>query len=95
LSDDLTAHGIIFIENVEMDRVFYWLTLSEESGPLIAEGCITGSENLMRNIEAGERVVLQFDDGPSFSVMTDGGTGGSRWVRLYLLEAVQPLRDDK
>jgi hypothetical protein len=95
MSDDLTAHGMILIGNAETDRVFYWLTLSDGPGTLVAEGCITGSEDLMRKIEVSERVVLQFDDGPSFSVMADGGTGGSRWVRLYLLEAAQPLRAEK
>ncbi|MDB5657310.1 MAG: hypothetical protein JWQ94_4923 [Tardiphaga sp.] len=95
MSDDLTAQGMIFIGKVGTDRVFYWLTLSDEPGTLVAEGCITGSEDLMRKIEVSEHVVLQFDDGPTFSVTTDGGTGGSRWVKLYTIEAVSIPRPDK
>ena len=92
MTDDLTNNGTIFIANVETGRVFYWLTLIEEPGPLIAEGCITGSESLMLAIEAADRVTLQFHEGPMFSVTTDGGTGGSRWVRLYVETAeARPL----
>ncbi|MDB5505348.1 MAG: hypothetical protein JWR89_5250 [Tardiphaga sp.] len=75
----------ILIGADEAGKVFYWLSLAEEAGPVVAEGCITGSEELMQQIEAAEQVRLQFDDGPVFSVATDGGTGGTRWVRLMTL----------
>jgi hypothetical protein len=85
MSDNLTDHGTIFIGQTEVGKVFYWLSLAEEAGSVVAEGCITGSEDLMQRIEAAEQVRLQFDDGPVFAVVTDGGAGGTRWVRLMTL----------
>lgn len=84
MTDDLTNNGTIFIADIETDRVFYWLSMVQDPGPLIAEGCITGSEKLMQAIEAAETVALQLHEGPVFALTTDGGTGGSRWVRLYV-----------
>jgi len=85
MTDNLTANGTIFIGATEAGQVFYWLSLAEEPGPVVAEGCITGSEALMQQIEESEQVRLQFDDGPVFGVLTDGGSGGSRWVRIMKL----------
>jgi hypothetical protein len=82
MTDNLTANGTIFIGSTEVGQVFYWLSMEEEPGPVVAQGCITGSEELMQRIEGAEQVRLQFDDGPVFAVITDGGTGGTRWVRL-------------
>jgi hypothetical protein len=85
VGDNLTDNGTVFIGADEAGRVFYWLSLAEEAGPVVAEGCITGSEELMQQIEAAEQVRLRFNDGPVFAVVTDGGTGGSRWVRLMTM----------
>lgn len=85
MTDDLTANGTIFIGSTEVGKVFYWLSLEMAPGPVVAEGCITGSEELMQKVEAAEQVRLQFDDGPIFAVVTDGGAGGTRWVRLMSL----------
>ena len=85
MSGNLTDNGTIFIGAEEAGKVFYWLSLEEEPGPVVAEGCITGSEELMQRIEAAPEARLQFDAGPIFNVVTDGGSGGSRWVRLLKL----------
>ena len=85
MGDNLTDKGTIFIGTNEVGQVFYWLSLAEEAGPIVAEGCITGSEDLMQRIERSEQVRLRFDDGPLFALVTDGGTGGTRWVRLMTL----------
>lgn len=85
MSDDLANDGKIFIGDSEVGTVFYWLSISEEPGPLVAEGCISGSEEFMQKIERSEQVKLLLDDGPLFSLVTDGGTSGTRWVRLFRL----------
>jgi hypothetical protein len=85
MSDDLANDGKIFIGGAEAGTVFYWLTMVEEPGPVIAEGCISGSEDFMQTIAASEQVRLQLDDGPTFALVTDGGATGSRWVRLFKL----------
>lgn len=84
MTENLTDRGTIYIGAVEAGTVFYWLSLEEEPGPFVAEGCITGSEELMRRIDTAEQVRLRFDDGPVFAIVTDGGKDGSRWVRLMV-----------
>jgi hypothetical protein len=83
MSTDLTENGMIFIADVEAGRVFYWLTLQDQPGALVAEGCITGSEELMKRVEQSCQVKLEFAGGAIFSLITDGGTGGTRWVRIF------------
>jgi outer membrane protein assembly factor BamB len=85
MSDDLANDGTVLIGDTEAGTVFYWLTLVEEPGSTIAEGCISGSEEFMQRIASAEQVKLRLDDGPTFSLVTDGGAGGSRWVRLFKL----------
>lgn len=85
MADNLTDNGTVLIGNTEVGKVFYWVSLEQEPGPVVAEGCITGTEELMLQIEAAEQVRLQFDDGPVFGVVTDGGNNGTRWVRLFKL----------
>jgi hypothetical protein len=51
LTDDLSGDGMIIIDGVETEAVYYWLTVSPEQGPVIAEGSITGSEQLMKQLK--------------------------------------------
>jgi hypothetical protein len=83
MTDDITDDGTIFIGDTEAGKVFYWLTLTEEVGPLVAEGCISGSEEFMNRIARSQQVRLQLENGPTFALITDGGATGSRWVRLF------------
>jgi hypothetical protein len=83
MSSDLTENGTIFIADIEAGSVFYWLTLQDQPGSLVAEGCITGSEELMKRIAQSRQVKLEFAGGAIFSLITDGGAGGTRWVRLF------------
>ncbi|MGM4906874.1 hypothetical protein AB8B21_02565 [Tardiphaga sp. 866_E4_N2_1] len=85
MSDNLTNDGTIFINDVEAGTVFYWLTLVEEPGSVIAEGCISASEEFMLQIAGSERVKLQLDDGPTFALEIEGGASGTRWIRLSKL----------
>ena len=85
MTDDITDNGTIFIGESEAGKVFYWLTLAEEVGPLVAEGCISGTEEFMERIDKSQQVRLQLENGPAFSMITDGGASGSRWVRLFNL----------
>jgi hypothetical protein len=85
MSDNLTNDGTVFIDGVQAGTVFYWLTLVEEPGSIIAEGCISASEELMLRIAASEQVKLQLDDGPTFALEIEGGASGTRWIRLSKL----------
>jgi hypothetical protein len=85
VSSDLASDGVIFIGNLEIGTVFYWLSVDDEQSTVVAEGCITGTEDLMQRVENSEQVRLQLDDGPTFALVTDGGANGSRWVRLFAL----------
>ena len=83
MTHDITDDGTIFFGDTKVGKVFYWLTLTEEIGPLVAEGCISGSEEFMDRIAKTQQVRLQLENGPIFSLVTDGGATGSRWVRLF------------
>ncbi len=85
MSDNLTNDGIVFIDGVQAGTVFYWLTLVEEPGSVIAEGCISASEEFMLRIAASEQAKLQLDDGPTFGLEIEGGASGTRWIPLFKL----------
>jgi hypothetical protein len=67
MSTDLNENGTVFIGDLAVGRVFYWLTLQDEPGLFVAEGCITGSEDLMKRIESARQVKLEFEGGAIFS----------------------------
>ena len=81
LADDLSGDGTIIIDGVETESVYYWLTVSPELGPVIAEGSITGSEQLMKKLKTAEAVKLTLSEGPSFTLKCEGGRKGVRWVK--------------
>ena len=48
-TDDLSGEGIAIIDG-RNEKAFYWLTVSPEAGPVLAEGAISGTEQLMRRV---------------------------------------------
>lgn len=82
---DLSDNGFVYIGDAPIGEVFYWLSLDTEPGPVVAEGSISGSEEMMRQIQAAQQVRLVLHDGPVFSLVPDGGSSGTRWVRLFAL----------
>jgi hypothetical protein len=85
--DVICGNGRIVLDGggVE-DTVFYWLTISDEPGELVAEGSITASEDLLRKLKKAERATLALEDGPPLVLKCEGGRNGVRWVKA--------LRDD-
>lgn len=81
LTDDLSGDGMIIIDGVETETVYYWLTVSPEQGPVIAEGSITGSEQLMKQLKTAQAIKLMPFEGPSFNLKCEGGRKGVRWVK--------------
>jgi hypothetical protein len=87
MADVISGNGRIVLDGggVE-DTVFYWLTISDEPGELVAEGSITASEDLLRKLKKAERATLALEDGPPLVLKCEGGRNGVRWVKA--------LRDD-
>jgi hypothetical protein len=56
--DDLTGDGMIIIDGVETETVYHWLTVSPVAGPVIAEGSITGSEQLLKKVKGAGATLL-------------------------------------
>lgn len=81
LADDLSGDGMIIIDGVETEGVYYWLTVNPEQGPIIAEGSISGSEQLMKKLKSADAVKLMLFEGPSFTLKCHGGRNGVRWVK--------------
>lgn len=46
MPNDLSGNGTITISGAEVGAVFYWLSILEEAGPVVAEGSISGSEEV-------------------------------------------------
>jgi len=80
--DVICGNGRIVLDGggVE-DTVFYWLTISDEPGELVAEGSITASEDLLRKVKKAERATLALEDGPPLVLKCEGGQNGVRWVK--------------
>ena len=55
MDDELTGDGMLILDGENIATVYYWLTVVPEPGAIIAEGSITGSEDLMRKGEEGDR----------------------------------------
>ncbi len=56
-TDDLIGEGTIIIDG-RNERVSYWLTVSPEGDPVLAEGSISGSERLIRSLINARNVKL-------------------------------------
>ncbi len=80
-TDELTGDGLIIIDGLGVGTVYYSMTLSAEAGGLIAEGSITGSEELMSRVTGADRPRLALEDGPVVMLDCAGGDHGIRWVR--------------
>jgi hypothetical protein len=79
---DVSGNGTITIDGVVVqDVVFYWLTITEEPGELVAEGSISGSEELMRKIKTARHVTLAPESGPAVALRCAGGRNGVRWIK--------------
>jgi hypothetical protein len=81
MMDDLSGDGVIIIDGVEFETVFYWLTMVPIPGPVVAEGSISGSEDVMRKIKRSKAAKLVLVDGPTVMIECLGGKSGVRWVK--------------
>ncbi|MEH2543270.1 hypothetical protein V1278_003705 [Bradyrhizobium sp. AZCC 1577] len=83
--DDLIGEGLVVIDG-RNEKVSYWLTVSPEAGPVVAEGSITGPERLMRSVRKAKRVKLALGDGPVVTLKCQGGSGDVQWVKALMAE---------
>ena len=81
MNDELTGDGMIILNGASIGTVYYWLTVVAEPGAVIAEGSISGSEDLMKRIKRSTAPKLQLADGPTVILRCYGGRGGVRWVK--------------
>jgi hypothetical protein len=82
MPDVITGNGRIVLDGdgVE-DDVFYSLTISDEPGKVVAEGSISGSEDLLRKVKKAQQATLALEDGPPLALKCVGGRNGVRWVK--------------
>jgi hypothetical protein len=81
MNDELTGDGMLILDGESIATVYYWLTVVPEPGTVIAEGSITGSEDLMKKIKSAAAAKLALVDGPTVILKCYGGRGGVRWVK--------------
>jgi hypothetical protein len=82
MADVISGNGrIVLDDNGLEDAVFYWLTISDEPGKLVAEGSISASEDLLRKVKKAQRATLAPEDGPPLALKCMGGRNGVRWVK--------------
>jgi hypothetical protein len=81
IPQELSGDGMIIIDGQNVETVYYWLTVVPEAGPVIAEGSISGSEEVMRKIKHAKVAKLTLSDGPTVALQCHGGRNGTRWVR--------------
>jgi hypothetical protein len=74
LADVISGNGRIVLDGSGVeDPVFYWLTMSDKPGKLVAEGSISASEDLLRKIKKAKRATLALEDGPPLALKCEGG----------------------
>ena len=82
MADVISGNGTILLDGSGVeDAVFYWLTISDEPGNLVAEGSISASEDLLRKVKKANRATLALEDGPPLALKCVGGRNGVRWVK--------------
>jgi hypothetical protein len=81
MDDELTGDGMLILDGENIATVYYWLTVVPEPGAIIAEGSITGSEDLMRRVKKATAAKLVLANGPTVVLRCYGGRGGVRWVK--------------
>ncbi|MEO6782211.1 MAG: hypothetical protein ABI196_15120 [Bradyrhizobium sp.] len=72
---------MIVLDGDMVETVYYWLTIKPEPGSVIAEGSISGSEDVMKKIKNAKTTKLTLMDGPTFTLRCHGGKNGTRWVK--------------
>jgi hypothetical protein len=80
-TDEIRGDGMIVIDGEIVETVYYWLTVVPKAGPVIAEGSISGSENVMKKIKKAKTLKLILLDGPTVALRCHGGKNGTRWVK--------------
>ena len=82
MADVISGKGTVVLDGSEVeDPVFYWLTIADEPGKLIAEGSISASEDILRKVKKAQRATLALEDGPPLVIKCHGGRDGVRWVK--------------
>jgi hypothetical protein len=81
--DDLIGEGTVIIDGLN-EKVSYWLTVSPEAGLVLAEGSISGPEQLMRRVSKARKVKLALGDGPVVTLECEGGSGDEQWVKALI-----------
>jgi hypothetical protein len=81
--DDLIGEGIVII-NGRNEKVSYWLTVSPEASPVLAEGSISGPEQLLRRVRKARKVKLALGDGPVVTLECEGGSGDVQWIKALI-----------
>jgi hypothetical protein len=84
-TNELSGDGMIVIDGDEVATVYYWLTVQSEPGDVVAEGSISGPEDVMRRIKQATAAKLTLMNGPSFRLRCQGGKNGTRWVKAMRL----------
>jgi hypothetical protein len=77
--DEISGDGMIVINGRIVETVYYWLTVVPKAGPVIAEGSISGSEDVMKKIKNAKTAKLILVDGPTVALRCHGGKNGTRW----------------
>jgi hypothetical protein len=80
-TDDISGEGRIIIDDEIVETVYYWLTIVPRIGPVVAEGSISGSEEVLKKIKNAKTARLTLLDGPTLAVRCRGGKSGTRWVK--------------
>ena len=82
MANVISGNGTIILDGSGVeDAVFYWLTILDEPGKLVAEGSISASEDLLRKVKKANRATLALEDGPPLALKCVGGRNGVRWVK--------------
>jgi hypothetical protein len=68
MSDELSGDGMIILDGESIATVYYWLTVVPEPGAVIAEGSISGSEEVMRRIKKAGAAKLALVEGPTLTL---------------------------
>ena len=80
-TDEISGDGMIVIDGEIVETVYYWLTVVPKAGRVIAEGSISGSEEVMKKIKYAKTTRLTLMDGPTVALRCLGGKNGTRWVK--------------
>ncbi len=93
--DELIGDGAIIIAGEEAGAVYYWLSIMPVAGLGVAEGSITGPEQLMRKVmnATGPKLVLQ--DGYVVTLQCQGGATGVLWVKALADSRPTELRSTR